>query len=195
MANNDYDGTTSYEIGKLYDYDGTSSHQIGKVYDYDGTSSYLIYSAQTDLIVDGVVQSTLGGLTLRKQQYSSSLTYPTGYVLLTARNSGTVSRVDSTNKIDWTQFSVLKIELGASNLQYSQVLLAIGKNTSIPTSWWLEASPNANYSQKAFSWSKPVWTDGTILELNIAGCTEQGILMFGTKDNIGNLYIKNMWLE
>ena len=42
----DYDGTTSYELGKMYDYDGTTNHQIGKVYDNNGTTDRLIYSAE-----------------------------------------------------------------------------------------------------------------------------------------------------
>lgn len=46
----DYNGTTSYEIGKAYDNDGTTTHQIGKVYDNDGTASRIIYSAETWLL-------------------------------------------------------------------------------------------------------------------------------------------------
>ena len=43
----DYDGTTYYEIGKVYDNDGTTNHQIGKVYDNDSTANHLVYSAET----------------------------------------------------------------------------------------------------------------------------------------------------
>ena len=45
----DYDGTTTYEIGKVHDYDGTTTHQIGMVHDYDGTVAKLIYTAETVL--------------------------------------------------------------------------------------------------------------------------------------------------
>lgn len=45
----DNNGTTSYEIGKLYDNNGTSSAQTGAVYDNNGTTSSLIYKAEETL--------------------------------------------------------------------------------------------------------------------------------------------------
>lgn len=46
MAMYDWDGTTTYQLGKAYDWDGTASHQLGKGYDCDGTTNHLIYSAE-----------------------------------------------------------------------------------------------------------------------------------------------------
>jgi hypothetical protein len=39
------DGTTNYEVGKVYEGDGTTNYQIGKVYEGDGTTNNLIYTA------------------------------------------------------------------------------------------------------------------------------------------------------
>lgn len=54
MPIQDYNGTASTAIAKLYDNDGTASRQIGKVYDNDGTTSRLIYTAAEAFAVAAV---------------------------------------------------------------------------------------------------------------------------------------------
>ena len=63
MAIHDYDGTTKYEINKLYDNDGTTSYQIGAVYDYDETTSSLIYLAPVTLTNKVGTYTSVGGST------------------------------------------------------------------------------------------------------------------------------------
>lgn len=180
------------KIKKVNLLDGTKVKQVDVLKSGVRTT---VYKAQTDLIVNGAVQSALGSLTLLKQQYNSALTYSGDYVHLQNQNSGSVSRVDSANKIEWSQYSTMKIELGASDCKYSTVLVNIAKNVTVPTWWWMGSSPNATYTQKAWGWSNKTWSSGTILTLDVSDCTEKGILMIGIKDNVGDFYIKNIWLE
>lgn len=65
MPLQDYDGTTSYEIGKLYDNDGTTNYQIGKIFDNDGATSSLIYTASVNMtnLVGSAEQTVLNAWT------------------------------------------------------------------------------------------------------------------------------------
>jgi len=99
MPIQDWDGSASHEIGKVYDYDGTTIHPIGKVHDYDGTTSSLIYSAESWLLKEGV-----GG-----ESFSNIVT-----------NAGCSSSCDFTVH-DYSQVSykTLNIYCTANNYQYA----------------------------------------------------------------------------
>lgn len=69
----DYDGTTTYQIGKLYDNDGSTNYQIGKVYDNDGTTNSLIYTAETSIFAGVSAQTAVAsGSYVTQTQYSAA---------------------------------------------------------------------------------------------------------------------------
>ena len=175
----------SNAIGKLY----KGNVQIGKVY----KGSTLIYTAEEYLLQNGVAQTLAGGFTLLQQQYSSGLSYPSGYMLLQNVNSGSVSRVDSTKKIDWSKYTTLKIKLGASDCRYAKVWFMIGQNKEIPTWYW--PGDDSNYVSFAIQYVAPVWSAGTVLSFDISNITNTGIFMMGMTSNVGDLYISDIWVE
>lgn len=152
-----------------------------------------ICKAANYLLEGGVVQSLAGGFTLRKQQYNSELSFPSGYMLIKPTNSGTVSRTDSTNKINWANYNKLCVKLGASDLRYSTVHFMIGLDKTIPDGWW--PGNDSNYVSFYREYAYPVWSAGTVLEFDISNVTNSGILMIGTKENVGDLYIADIWVE
>lgn len=177
---------------RLKQWDGSEWQPIaGSLYQNDTTT--LVYNAQTDLIIEGEVQSFAGGFTLLMQQYNSELTYPSGYMLYRNTNSGSVSRVDSTNKINWSKYTTLKIKLGASDCRYANVWFMIGQNKDIPTWWW--PGDDSNYVSFYQLYRNPVWNADTVLELDISNVTNTGIFMMGMTGNVGDLYISDIWIE
>ena len=69
----DYDGTTTYQIGKLYDTDGTANYRIGTVYDNDGTTNSLIYTEETPIFAGVFAQTAVAsGAYVTQIQYSAA---------------------------------------------------------------------------------------------------------------------------
>lgn len=180
----------SNEIGKLF----VGSNQIGKVYKGD----VLIYTAEDYLLKSGVAQTLVGGFTHYAQQYNSELTYPSGYMQLKNTNSGSYSRVDSNKQIDWSQYSTLYVQVGATTVPtYSTFTLAIAKG-SVDSGKYLYGNDSTYYSLYK-QWNNPSaaieWEEDKILEFDVSSIITTGKLMFGMVHNVGTWKIKNIWVE
>lgn len=185
--------TSATQIKKRYAMIGSTATQVKKKYAMIDSTATLVYSAEEYLLQNGAVQTLAGGFTLLQQQYASGLTYPSGYMLYKNTNSGSVSRVDSTKKIDWSKYTALKIKLGGSDCRYAQVWFMIGQDKEIPTWWW--PGNDSNLVSFAIRYKYPVWSAGTVLSFDISNITNTGIFMMGMTENIGDLYISDIWLE
>ena len=104
----DSDGTTVYQISKVWDNNGTSSYEIGKIYDNDGSSSRLIYSAEESIL----------------SQFSTSDYYtPSGAYQAASKNSDGSLQFNATSyicrniwtpKIDLSSYTKLTIKYSVS---------------------------------------------------------------------------------
>lgn len=180
----------SNQIGKLY----VGSNQIGKAY----KGSTLIYTAEEYLLQNGVAQTLAGGFTHYAQQYSSELTYPSGYMQLKNNNSGSYSRVDSNNEIDWSKYSMLKVQMGATTVPtYSTFVIAIAKGT-IDSGTYISSISSSNRSLYK-SYNDPsasiTWAEDYILSFDVSSITTAGKFMIGMIHNVGTWKIKNIWVE
>lgn len=195
MAIYDNNGTTNAELGKLYDNNGTTNTQLGKLYDNNGTTSSLLYSAEEYLLQDGVAQTLAGGFTHYAQQYSSTLSFPSGYMQLVNGNSGSQSLVRSNNQIPWGSYSKLYIQMGATTVpSYSNFSFALDKNGTSSTGRWMTSQDTATMSYYK-TYNNVTWTEGQVLSFDISSITTSGWFMFGIQNNIGTWKIKNIYVE
>lgn len=139
MPIKDYDGTTYYQIGKVYDYDGTTTYQIGKVYDNDGTSNYLIYSADYELYPEN--SSALTTYTVGSNQ---TVTIGSSTLTIQANGQGddaTLYRAAArtSSQINFSNYSSIRIvgqELSCTYGTWGSVGIAAGAHTYIDGYAW-----------------------------------------------------------
>lgn len=140
----DNNGTTSYEIGKLYDHNGTSATQTGNIYDNNGTTSSLIYSADEQIFPNGYTIST------EKNTTQSSLTNVGAFYANTSNSSGGAGRAYvAFNATGWDTLTVnWSYECGT----YTTGVIGIMKSLPVQANgfnWWLDP-PIETATQQAF---------------------------------------------
>ena len=104
-----------------------------------------------------------------------------------------ISTTYTSKKIDWSKYSKLYIKLGASDLRYAKVYFMISQNVTIPD-WWTPSN-DSNLVSFYKEYVAPIWSAGTVLEFDISQVTNTGIFMIATMDNVGDLYISDIWIE
>lgn len=150
----DNNGTSSYEIGKLYDHNGTTATQIHVVYDNNGTSSYEIYKAEETLF-SGLSQQTptASGTYVTQEKASSSYTN-NGYTSLAVTGtvggkvvgqgtygySASVKIQGSTNNSSWTDLKTWSVGGNSSVTTTVNESVSIGGYTYIRVYCWIRTA-------------------------------------------------------
>ncbi len=197
----DYDGTTTYQIGKLYDNDGSTNYQIGKVYDNDGTTNSLIYTADLQIITNGAIQSGYSSFT---HWYVSVNNSSNGYFhMYTTASQGTRHSICKTG-IDVTNFSkmviVAKTELNSADYYGSAMrdqMVGLISNTTQDTN--TEPLVVSYYTNRGGAGVKLLGTSDKTYTVDISSLTGTKYIEFRIQSTgggiVNNLYVKQLYFE
>lgn len=121
MPSKDWNGTTTYEHGKIVDWNGTTSNILGKGWDWNGTTSTLFYKAWDGELLDGAdeFEDITGGWN------GNEYTNETWMQVITQDGSGLYStgspwgRTGTVKKVDITNYNKIVAEIEYPNGIYT----------------------------------------------------------------------------
>lgn len=123
MPSKDWNGTTTYDHGKIVDWNGTTSNIIGKGWDWNGTTSSLFYKAWDGELLDGAdeFEDVTGGYDATKYTGNTwmkdAAVTSTGIAIYSG--SGSWHETGTVNKIDVTNYSTITFNLSAAKGFYT----------------------------------------------------------------------------
>lgn len=165
----DFNGTTYFQIGKLFDYDGAENHQISKVFDYDGSANYPIYSLEYYPLKEGAV------FTGKHSNSACSMSQTETMLTVTsAANSSAwcASAYMSVNFSDWEKVKITYEFTGNYNRFYS---FGFSTNTDISTSATLNTAMTTLYNTgKYFGIGNDGRNTSDTKEIDISGLSGNG---------------------
>lgn len=153
-----------------------------------------VWSGKAYLLKDGVATALSGGFTHYAQTYASALNTIDGALVLENINSGSNSRVDTVNTIDWSKYKTFNMRFRRCTIpSYTTLIFAI-LSKDLDTMYWLNSIPN-QYKEMYLQYSAAGWTDGQVSTFDISKVKCKTKFMFGMLGNIGTLIIEDIWLE